>query len=321
MRPMLAPAYSGPESTRLSGPPTVGGCGPREGCEGRWVAEARSCSAGGMRRTSGVPTRLAARIQRGSRRSAPQPAPRGRVRDDSVRRVRPAEPEQLGEHGLARLNAAQLVLRVRAALIAEQESPPHHRATAPASRTARTSSASTPAPSRGSCTAARTRSSSSSSGRCARTWPPASTPWTMSASAPACAAALASSTLPPLVDPGRRREPPRQAPEGDDDVRLRGGAGIAGTDERQQQVDRDRTSGQPARRGDLVRGRSAHAADRPQPAGLRHRRGQLVPRHAAHAGLDDGDRDCADPRPPSRRRATGPAAVARRRDRARRSRG
>src|SRR5215212_719804 len=66
-----------------------------------------------------------------------------------------------------------------------------------------------------------------------------------------------------VIVPGPERA---RAPGAGDDIGLRRGAGVAGTDEWQQQVDRDRTSGEPARRGDLVRDRTAHAADRAQPS-------------------------------------------------------
>ena len=130
-----------------------------------------------------------------------------------------------------------------------------------------------------------------------RTCPPASTPWTITASAPAAWAARASATEPHwwIQVPAVRRF--GAAPEGDDDVGARGGLEPVAAGEGQQQVDGERAVGQRPRRGQLALDRRrAVDRDRPQPAGLRDRRGELV---AAQSR-----RPCRPGRPASRCRCS-----------------
>ena len=128
-----------------------------------------------------------------------QPALGGHVAHDPVRR-RPACAEQLGEHGVVRLEQSALVLRVGVALVQSRKRVPTTTASAPAASAASTSarSATPPASQIGKlgARAARARSSNSSAGVVPRTWPPASTPCTITPSAPASVAAFVSSTDP-----------------------------------------------------------------------------------------------------------------------------
>ena len=112
-------------------------------------------------------------------------------------RRRPADVEEPGQHGVATfgLKQARLVARMGVALLAGHESRAHHDSHAPAASAARADAGSAipPAASSGSDTARRTSASSGSRPTTLWTWPPASTPCTISASAPASAAARAAS--------------------------------------------------------------------------------------------------------------------------------
>ena len=122
-----------------------------------------------------------------------------------------------------------------------------------------------------------------------RTWPPASTPWTITASAPAAWAARASATEPHWwiqVPPVRRFGVPQK-------VTTTSAAAAASNQSRRAKGSSRLTAiGRPvssraARQLALDRV-GAVDRDRPQPAGLGDRRGELVAAQpAAHPGLDD----------------------------------
>ncbi len=96
-----------------------------------------------------------------------------------------------------------------------------------------------------------------------------------------------------LVDPDTGRAPLRDTPEGDDDVGLRGCREPVAPGEREEDVDGQRLAGQRSRCRELTCDRGgAVDRDRPQPTGLRDRRGELMSAQtAAHPGLDDGELD------------------------------
>ena len=127
-------------------------------------------------------------------------------------------------------------------------------------------------------------------GRVPRTWPPASTPWTMTASAPAAWADRASATEPHWwnqVPPVRRLGLPQK-------VTTTSAAAAASNQSRRAKGSSRLTaigrSGERPGGGQLALDRGgAVDRDRPQPAGLRDRRGQLVAADpAAHPRLDHG---------------------------------
>ena len=135
-----------------------------------------------------------------------------------------------------------------------------------------------------------------------RTWPPASTPWTIAASAPAAWAARASATEPHWwiqVPPVRRLGVPQK-------VTTTSAAEAASNQSRRAKgSSRLTASGRPVSFLAALSSRSIAAGavdrDRPQPAGLGDRGGELVAAQpAAHAGLDDRglDADALEERHP-----------------------
>jgi len=96
-----------------------------------------------------------------------------------------------------------------------------------------------------------------------------------------------------LVDPQARRPSRGTPPERHHGIGLARRPPVAGTGEREQQVDGDRLRGEPARGADLrpQRGR-VEDPDRAEAAGLGDGCGELVRRRAAtHPGLDDRQPD------------------------------
>jgi hypothetical protein len=92
---------------------------------------------------------------------------------------------------------------------------------------------------------------------------------------------------PALVNPGGRGKPARNTPERHDHIGGGGRGHIAGTHERQQQVHRDRASGESPGGGHFGGDRSARAGNRSETTLLRHCRRQFVTRNGAHTGLHD----------------------------------
>jgi hypothetical protein len=92
---------------------------------------------------------------------------------------------------------------------------------------------------------------------------------------------------PALVDPGGSGEPARGAPKRHDHVGGSCRLHIAGPNERQQQIDRNRPWSQPARGGHLRSDRRTRAGDRPETTSLRNRHREFVTRNEPHAGLND----------------------------------
>jgi hypothetical protein len=89
------------------------------------------------------------------------------------------------------------------------------------------------------------------------------------------------------MNPRVTRKPPRFAPEGNDYICGCGRPSIAWAQERQQKVDGDWSTGEPARGSKLRADRRAYPCNRPKTARLGHSRGQLVPRNASHPRLND----------------------------------
>ena len=264
------------------------------GLDARCVRSARAWRPAGIRpRTHGWPRRFSARTPVAPRGSLPSPARRGGVRDDAMRRRRPAEPEQLRQHRVVCADQALAgrprSLRIpRRARSAYRRRPPRRRRRAPRSR------------------------------RRARRCRPPRAPGTRARALHACAragrarlgAANVAARLdalrdhrvgagrvrgqrlldgPALVDPDAARPAPRAAPERDDDVgRLRRGE-VRGARERQRGRSRP-----PARRCGRARRRSratatrAADADRAETTRLADGRRERAARDpATHAGLDD----------------------------------
>ena len=130
-----------------------------------------------------------------------QPAAGRPVGEDAVRGMRPPHAEQLGQHGLVRLDESLLVALVSAALLGGQERRAGHgrrgaglEGGLDVRRGRRSHRRRSPGP------ASRPRGAPASrvsrADTVPRVCPPASTPWAMTASAPAATAATASSALP-----------------------------------------------------------------------------------------------------------------------------
>lgn len=206
-----------------------------------------------------------------------------------MRRIGPPEPEELGQHRSFGLQAAPLVIRMRAALLAEEEARARNGGDrAGIERLAHTLSVDDP-PGRQDRNLNRRPNTfdQPEHRRRAADVPAGLDPlgYHRIGSRRRRGSRLLDGAT--LVGPRTPPEPAWLPPEGDDHVGGRRRLHIPPPEKRQHEVDRDWPAGEPPGEGKFLGDRRAGSPDRPQASSLRYGGGKLMTGYGPHPGLND----------------------------------